>query len=96
MPVAKLAHHPFPKHRYGARLLSTSTTRPMIRRHATAEDFKKWEAKAASMTSAELLYTIKDCKKVADCWDQDQMVQGFYLDQCYTFADELARRRNRK
>ena len=69
----------------------------MIRRHATAEDFTKWETAAKSMTDAELLYCARDCRKVEALWrGVDGVVEGFYSDQAATYGMELSRRRSVK
>ena len=65
----------------------------MIRRHATAEDFQRWEDAARAMTTDCLLYSAKDCRKVEALWrGVDGMVEGFYSDQASTYAMELRRR----
>ena len=69
----------------------------MIRRHATADDFNRWEESAAAMTDAQLHYAATDCFQTAQNWrGVDGMVEGFYLDQGCTFADALNRRQNRR
>ena len=69
----------------------------MIRRHATAADFQRWEAQAATMTDAELQHAAADCRAVEALWrGVDGMVEGFYSDQAATFGDELRRRRQRR
>lgn len=68
----------------------------MIRRHATAADFTRWETAAASMSDAELRYAAADCRKVEALWrGMDGMVEGFYSDQAATYGTELHRRRQR-
>jgi len=65
-----------------------------IRRHATVEDFQRWEALAQGMSVAALRYAAADCRKVEACWrGYDPMVEGFYSDQAATFGTELCRRR---
>ena len=39
-----------------------------IRRHATAEDFSRWEEMAESMTDSALWYAARDCRKVEAIW----------------------------
>ena len=39
-----------------------------IRRHATVEDFQRWEALAQGMTVAQLYYAAADCRKVEAIW----------------------------
>lgn len=69
----------------------------MIRRHATAADFTRWEESAAAMTDAGLLYSAADCRKVQALWrGVDGMVEGFYSDQAAVFETELCRRQNRR
>ncbi len=66
----------------------------MIRNHATAADFTRWEESAASMTAAQLHYAAVDCFQTAQNWrGVDTVVEGYYIDQGCTFADELNRRR---
>ena len=66
----------------------------VIRRHATADDFTRWESAAAAMTDAELIYAAADCRKVESLWrGVDGMVEGFYSDQAATYGTELYRRR---
>ena len=65
-----------------------------IRRHATVEDFQRWEAQAQGMTVAQLYYAAADCRKVEECWrGYDSVVEGFYSDQAATYGTELYRRR---
>tara|TARA_A100001201_G_scaffold18007_1_gene20530 strand:- start:329 stop:553 length:225 start_codon:yes stop_codon:yes gene_type:complete len=69
------------------------TYRP-IRRHATVEDFCNWEAYAAKLTDADLLYAAKECREVAELWrGVDGMVEGFYHDQASTYGTVLRRRK---
>jgi len=69
--------------------------RTMIRRHATAADFNRWETAAAVMTDAELIHAAADCRKVESLWrGVDGMVEGFYSDQAATYGTELYRRRS--
>jgi hypothetical protein len=64
-----------------------------IRRHATADDFKRWESKAETMTDYELRYAAKECREVAALWrGHDGMVEGFYDDQASTYGTVLRRR----
>ena len=68
----------------------------MITAHASAADFTRWEEMARNMTTAGLLYTIRDCRQAAESmrgWNPIR--EGFYMDQCGTYAQELARRRSR-
>ena len=67
----------------------------MIRRHATAEDFQRWEDAADAMSDAELMYAAKDCRKVEALWrHHDPMVEGFYSDQASTYGTVLRRRQS--
>ena len=60
----------------------------------TAEDFAKWEAQAKTMTTACLLYTVRDCQKAeAAMRGWNPIKEGFYSDQASTFGMELTRRR---
>lgn len=74
-----------------------SWSETMIRRHATVEDFTKWESMAESMTDAELFYAAQDCRKVEALWrGHDPIVEGFYSDQAATYGTALYRRRQGK
>lgn len=65
-----------------------------IRRHATVQDFQRWEDLAAIMTDAELLASAMDCRTVEALWrGHDAMVEGFYSDQAGTYSLALRRRR---
>lgn len=62
--------------------------------YATAEDFATWEARAKTMSTDALLYTIKDCQQAAMAmkgWKPDK--EGFYIDQACTYGMEYTRRR---
>jgi hypothetical protein len=62
--------------------------------YATAEDFAIWEAKAKTMTVAELLYTVQDCQQAeAAMRGWNPVKEGFYSDQACTYGMELTRRR---
>jgi len=66
----------------------------MITAHATAADFTRWAELAKGMTTASLLYTIKDCREAAAAmsgWNPNR--EGFYRDQGATYQQELDRRR---
>jgi len=66
----------------------------MITAHATAEDFNTWEARAKTMTVAQLLYTVRDCREAAEAMrGHDPVKEGFYMDQASTYGMELNRRR---
>ena len=62
--------------------------------HATAEDFARWETKAASMTDAELLWSAQDARKAeAAMRGWNPIAEGRYSDEASTYGDELRRRR---
>lgn len=61
--------------------------------YATASDFTTWTERAKSMTVAELLYTVNDCRQAAEAmrgWNP--IKEGFYMDQASTYGMELNRR----
>lgn len=61
-----------------------------LRRHATVDDFKKWESKAKTMTDTELRYVAAECREIASLWrGHDEVVEGFYDDQASTFGTVL-------
>ena len=67
-----------------------------MNRHATAADFTRWEEMAANMTDAKLHYASLDCFHTALLAAMVlDSVEGFYLDQGYTYGDALRRRANR-
>lgn len=62
--------------------------------YATAADFTNWSERAKSMTVAELLYTVNDCRQAAKSmvgWNP--IKEGFYMDQANTYSMELNRRK---
>jgi hypothetical protein len=62
--------------------------------YATAEDFATWEARAKTMSVAELLYTVRDCQQAeAAMRGWNPVKEGFYSDQACTYGMELTRRR---
>ena len=64
-----------------------------LRRHATVDDFKKWESKAKTMTDSELRYVAAECREIASLWrGHDEVVEGFYDDQASTYATAARRR----
>ena len=68
----------------------------MIQAYATAEDFHTWEAKARTMTAAELRYAAQDCRQAeAAMRGWNPVREGFYSDQAHTYGDELRRRLGR-
>lgn len=60
-------------------------------------DWKHYEKKAKAMTDAQLLFSIRDCQQAVDAAPEEAnfpcKAQGFYLDEMYTYSDELRRRR---
>lgn len=61
---------------------------------ATAADFTRWEAKARSMTTAELLYSARDARQAeAAMRGWNPIAEGRYSDEASTYGDELRRRR---
>ena len=69
------------------------TPRTMTANYATASDFTTWSERAKSMTVAELLYTVNDCRQAAEAmrgWNP--IKEGFYMDQASTYGMELNRR----
>jgi hypothetical protein len=61
---------------------------------ATAEDFAKWQAKASTMTIAELLYSARDARNAESAmrgWNP--IAEGRYSDEACTYGDELRSRR---
>jgi hypothetical protein len=62
--------------------------------HATAADFTRWEAKAATMTDAELLWSAQDARQAeAAMRGWNPIAEGRYSDEACTYGDELRRRR---
>ena len=62
--------------------------------YATASDFARWEAKAKSMTVAELFWSAKDARKAeAAMRGWNPIREGYYSDEACTYGDELRRRR---
>ena len=62
---------------------------------ATAADFARWEAKAKTMTDAELLYSARDARAAAEAmrgWNP--VAEGRYDDEAFTYGDEIRRRRS--
>ena len=61
---------------------------------ATVADFTRWEAKARSMTTAELLYSARDARQAeAAMRGWNPIAEGRYSDEASTYGDELRRRR---
>jgi hypothetical protein len=62
--------------------------------HATSADFTRWEAKAATMTDAELLWSAQDARQAeAAMRGWNPIAEGRYSDEASTYGDELRRRR---
>lgn len=65
----------------------------MIQAHATAEDFAKWEAHAATCSNDSLRYIIKDCLQAAEAMGHGNPIrEGYYMDQASTYAAVLKAR----
>ena len=65
----------------------------MISEYATAEDFAKWRSHAETCDLGSLRFIIKDCRQVAENLKGfNPTREGYYADQAFTYADELARR----
>jgi hypothetical protein len=65
----------------------------MIANYATAADFASWEAKAKTMTIAELRWSAQDARRAAEAmrgWNP--IAEGRYDDEAHTYGDELRRR----
>ena len=65
----------------------------MLTTHATAEDFARWEAKAKTMTIAELVWSAMDARQAANAmrgWNP--VAEGRYDDEAHTYGDEIRRR----
>ena len=66
----------------------------VIANYATAEDFATWEAKAKTMSDAELLWSAQDARRAAEAmrgWNP--IAEGRYDDEAHTYGDEIRRRR---
>lgn len=64
--------------------------------YATADNFAAWETRAKTMSTAALLFTIKDCQQAAKGmkgWNPDK--EGFYIDQACTYGMEYTRRKHK-
>jgi len=61
--------------------------------YATPEDFAKWRAHAETLDTHSLKWSIADCRQAArNLRDFNPIREGYYEDQAFTYADELARR----
>jgi hypothetical protein len=62
--------------------------------YATPEDFATWRSRAETLDTRALCWVIRDCRAAAaNMRSFDPVREGYYEDQAFTFADELARRR---
>jgi hypothetical protein len=65
----------------------------VITEHATPEDFARWRSYAETCDLGALRFIIKDCRQVAENLKKfNPTREGYYADQAFTYADELARR----
>ena len=74
---------------------NTMTTTNATQGQATAENFKLWSRHAKTLDLDGLRYVIRDCEKAAlamNGWNEEREL--FYLDQSFTYLDELWRRKN--
>ena len=61
--------------------------------YATPEDFANWRSFAETLDIRALRWVIRDCRSVAaNLRSFDPIREGYYEDQAFTYADELARR----
>ena len=61
--------------------------------YATPQDFAKWRSHAETCDLGSLRFIIRDCRQVAENLRGFNPVrEGYYEDQAFTYADELARR----
>ena len=62
--------------------------------YATPEDFAKWRSHAETLDTYSLRFIIKDCRQAAANWRRvNPVLEGYYEDQAFTYADELHRRK---
>lgn len=62
--------------------------------YATPEDFTKWRSHAETLCTVSLRYVIADCRSAAAGLRHSNPIrEGYYEDQAFTYADELARRK---
>jgi hypothetical protein len=67
----------------------------MSTEYATPEDFAKWRSHAETLCTVSLRYVIADCRfAAAGLRHSNPIREGYYEDQAFTYADELARRRS--
>lgn len=61
--------------------------------YATVQDFQYWEARSKTLTSAELMYVIRDCQQAEKAMrGHNPVKEGFYSDQATTYGMEFTRR----
>ena len=62
--------------------------------YATPEDFAKWRSYAETLSNSALRYVIADARQAArNMRGFNEIREGYYEDQAFTYADELARRK---
>lgn len=61
--------------------------------YATPQDFARWRSHAETCDIGSLRFIIRDCRQAAEnLRGFNPTREGFYEDQAFTYADELARR----
>lgn len=61
---------------------------------ATAADFTRWTEKAAEMTDAALIWSIRDCAEAGRAMrGHDPIAENRYRDEMLTYQSEQAARR---
>jgi hypothetical protein len=61
--------------------------------YAMPSDFNRWRLHAGTLDTYALRWVIEDCRSVAaNLRSFDPIREGYYEDQAFTYADELARR----
>ena len=61
--------------------------------YAMPSDFNRWRFHAETLDTYALRWVIEDCRSVAaNLRSFDPVREGYYEDQAFTYADELARR----
>lgn len=61
--------------------------------YATPADFARWRSHAETCDLGALRYIIRDCRAAAaNMRGFNTIREGYYEDQAFTYADELARR----
>jgi len=65
----------------------------MIKEYATPADFERWRDHAETLDCGALRYIVRDCRAAAaNMRGWNPVREGYYEDQAFTYADELARR----